>query len=98
MTAAQGHTPGPWTAKKYGQYGEWQVEAGDRQLIIAPRIGGQRGSDDANARLIASARALLAALEAFTEQYQKLAGFPNIIGPFVGPYVAAKSAVEKARG
>jgi len=56
------HTKGPWVAKSYGKYGEWQVETFDRQRIIAPKIGGMSGEDEANAHLIASAPAMLDAL------------------------------------
>jgi hypothetical protein len=51
-------TAGPWVAKQYGQYGEWQVETGDRQREIAPKVLGLRGQDEANAHLIAAAPAL----------------------------------------
>ncbi len=56
------HTPGPWVAKSYGQYKEFQVESFDRQRIIASKIGGMSGEDEANAHLIASAPAMLDAL------------------------------------
>jgi hypothetical protein len=39
-------------------------------------------------------RMVVDALHAFVEQYDKLKGYPNIINPFAGAYVAAKGALK----
>ena len=60
MSTQSKHTPGPWFATK-GR----DVMAGDRVICTAyvPNDSGDRDEAQANARLIAAAPALLAALE-----------------------------------
>ena len=57
------HTPGPWRVRlstpEEGYYCWWIYDADDREVTTVD------GRDEANARLIASAPDLLAALKAF---------------------------------
>ena len=52
---------------------------------------------DAYAPILAAAPALLAACEAFAEQWVKLAGFPMATDPYSGAIVAVRAALAKAR-
>jgi hypothetical protein len=93
------HTPGPWqrvvarnTSAAYTRIG-----AGDYGAVAD--CGGCRPSQEenaANARLIAAAPDLLAALRAFVEQATKVSGFPQTYEPYVGALVAARTAIAKA--
>ena len=55
--AKQGHTPGPWEAKR-GEDPQWNVWA-EKQAVACTA----HGNDEANARLIAAAPDLLATCE-----------------------------------
>ena len=72
------HTPGPWTyAPGYGDEGfritlggasKWAVEKGiSYAMCLYPEDGAQHAEAEANARLIAAAPDLLAALEGLEE-------------------------------
>lgn len=61
-----GPTPGPWTARK-AHSGIWDVFAGDCNVVTVYGSGIYPPANEANARLIAAAPDLLAALEGLTE-------------------------------
>lgn len=70
MNISQKHTPGPWIATHI--IGSWWIEDDDPTAFCRRRIaivddGAGIESPDANARLIAAAPELLAALEAARE-------------------------------
>lgn len=87
------HTPGPWRVG--GSTGL------HNQTAINPAIGCAYGAGDeaaANARLIASAPELLAALQAAVEMYGKPGGPWNVPGS-AGSWIAlARAAIAKATG
>ena len=59
-----GHTPGPWSARQAYEHGEpveWVVEAG-REVICGLKYG-DPDKEEADARLIAAAPEMLAALK-----------------------------------
>lgn len=87
------HTPGPWRAGDAGHtvFGPPNGEPSPQTIAGNVRIG-------ADARLVAAAPELLAALEAFVLQRDKLAGFPLAVAPYSGAYVAARAAIAKAKG
>ena len=95
-------TPGPWYHESDG---EGRPRQRRDQYIVA--IGGlgrvatchwiEDGHPTDNARLIAAAPELLAALEGFAEQATKLQGFPHLYDPYVGAVLKAKEAIAKAR-
>lgn len=96
------HTPGPWRletnrAPNGGTY--YRIfDADDARSCIAQVIGDGRIEYHDNAALIAAAPDLLAALQAFVVQRDKLAGFPQAVDPYSGAYVAARAAIAKAEG
>ena len=57
------HTPGPWTA--HDEEKHWAVYAGNTLVARVPVRAGSWERDKANARLIAAAPDLLAAMESF---------------------------------
>lgn len=99
MTQNQ-HTPGPW---EYFGPGNAQVYGGDpkRRICVLDRLTGADMSEDyANARLIAAAPDLLAALEIASAALMRARAFvPDNIDP---QHVAAQdkvyAAIAKATG
>ena len=91
MTAK--HTPGPWHLGKEGYYFQ-SVRDQNEHITADVNITRSDGEGGANARLIAAAPDLLAALEAIIK----------MIGPYAGQgrmdaeIAAARSAIAKARG
>ena len=85
------HTPGPWQTTQNPV--DITVHS-DRRLVAGVRLGkGPRGAEDeANARLIAAAPALLEALEELYEEAYR--GFD----PLAGLLVDARAAIAAARG
>lgn len=74
------HTPGPWRADKYC------IWAGEK-FIAGTKTGIGESEQGANARLIAAAPALLAALEALVER-----------GTDSPVHLAAEAAIAQAKG
>ena len=84
------HTPGPWYASSYDGW-EWEghcIRDAHGQIIakLALNVPG-----DANARLIAAAPELLAALEGLMHLHGGVIGTTKVIA-------TAKAAIAKARG
>ena len=95
MTAL--HTPGPWVAEpnKY-QEGQWLVKVGPPSNRVIAYFGDRDELDDtdiANANLIASAPALLEALEALQREF-----FPTPHPDDYAEWIAARAAINSARG
>ena len=85
------HTPGPWTWTRSNEPGEvitWTLD-GPRVLCRWWEGIGKPGSHDADARLIAAAPELLAALERLQNPDLK----PKILD-----YQRARNAIAKAKG
>lgn len=95
------HTPGPWLAERDGS-DNWNVVSPaftgfDYFVVGTEGLYRGDGSDEANARLIAAAPELLAALESLRD------GVLNIRGVDVDAYcpdefAAARAAISKATG
>lgn len=91
------HTPGPWAATPcldVGRYGPpWTIRV-DKQTVVASLIGAalHRGAEtaEANARLIAAAPDLLAALKELLPMWES-----GIREPWVE---RARAAIAKAEG
>ena len=90
------HTPGPWTFDGYRHinYASYSIKSHDRKGIcaIASSIKRPGEESEANARLIAAAPELLAALEAMLEGWETGRGYTdreNQIG-------RARAAIAKA--
>ena len=89
-------TPGPWVAfRRDDQWGVYEQTEGLGEIIIAwvetSRPGFSHPTDAANARLIAAAPDLLAALEGLTRAREGQPGFRDA-------FRAAVDAIAKARG
>jgi hypothetical protein len=94
------HTPGPWNtngASKASNFGDWtaRVRANDHGPVTVAKVLAGNGSNDtkeiaeANARLIAAAPELLAALESLVGKAW-VRDTPE--------HLAAEAAIKKARG
>ena len=92
------HTPGPWNAIA-GKLGFF-INRVNQQSIAVTCIDSWQTEEEheANARLIAAAPELLAALQAFVEQATKVSGFPQAYEPYVGALVVARAAIARAAG
>jgi hypothetical protein len=92
-------TPGPWTLKNFGgpqiSGPEGYAVCTMWGAISASELAGQ---DLANARLIAAAPDLLAALEALVEGVDRLLGKPEPYECDDGALAAARAAILKATG
>lgn len=88
------HTPGPWTATERGEF----VNAPNGRDIC--HIYGQRtlGEDKANARLIAAAPDLLAALQALAIVAESVAHLRGLEREILPATDAARAALSKALG
>lgn len=91
------HTPGPWTVdtEPTGLFGDYRIN----EAYARPFNGLE---DLANARLIAAAPLLLAALQALLADvsYEHGSGYARL-GPYAGPdsrLACAQAAVAKAAG
>lgn len=104
------HTPGPWTPHEQGAHPyrfvcgpSEPVEHGEESFLVAYATG---MNAEANARLIASAPDLLAALEALSNMYvhawDRVDGGLTMFGAsvplFEKVHLAAQVAVAKAKG
>lgn len=87
------HTPGPWKAE-YSEGDEWDVLAGE-SLPIAYISGWACSSVEANARLIAAAPDLLAALKAARVFVAQRAGYSDVADQTL---VDVDAAIAKAEG
>jgi len=101
------HTPGPWKAVADPFHfatlstvvGGGHAEKGLQRAMIV-QVGGYAGwqEQEANARLIAAAPDLLAALEALVEGVDRLLGKPEPYECDDGALAAARAAILKATG
>lgn len=107
------HTPGPWL---YGQNrfqaargDQWEVGLSPGSEIGSDGVIGSRGSNfmlvggicrEADARLMAAAPAMLAALKALDAMYRRIApDDPNGLDPALHPaWKACKAAIAAAEG
>jgi hypothetical protein len=109
------HTPGPWKidARKYTEYGMYHISGG--QYIVAHALGEMPSCEveaGGNARLIAAAPELLAALKRIDEWFMLWApkgpddfrtsftaeGWPSLHPEVVAIWRQARSAIAKAEG
>lgn len=90
------HTPGPWHVVANLVQGKRKPNGDSRTVAMV----GSSSEDDANARLIAAAPDLLAALEGLAEIVnEETTRFPaNRVVPAGVAYAAAVNAIAKARG
>lgn len=89
------HTPGPWRIERVATLkSEWSIddEYGEPIAITMPRL--DEDQEDANARLIAAAPDLLAALEMLADHA------PSVFAGFrpADAYEQARAAIAKAKG
>lgn len=93
MSAADKHTPGPWVfvLGGTGDFPTWSVRMGDLGYLQLPGVAGM-GTMDANARLIAAAPDMLAALRRCA---QRMLADEGVNSPI---YRQAKAAIDKAEG
>ena len=88
------HTQGPWAIHSQGA--GFEVESGHGDIVAqAQQVYGDRRHEvrRANAKLIAAAPELLAALEAITDLYDTDEGCRSL-----PEYKAARAAIAKAKG
>ena len=104
MTTNQ-HTPGPWTAEHGQIYADEfiQLEGGagyprHTNVATANDMWTDKTTRHANARLIAAAPELLAALQWAIEQLPRPVARTNHNGQYVDGYEAARAAIAKATG
>ena len=95
------YSPGPWTAKPHRLMAAVPVIAGDGQLVATTSSGGtpdktRRQTNIENARLIAAAPDLLAALQDVVDAYQK--HFDAMPVAWQTYDNIARQAIEKATG
>lgn len=66
------HTPGPWTASQYLDDGRWGVVTQGNGIVVSlrSRSPSEATLSEADARLIAAAPTLLAALQAIADAVQ----------------------------
>ena len=95
--AKTGHTPGPWSAEPI-DYGCFDVKC-EFGYFIATCHDGVRGTRnaDVNARLIAGAPDLLAALQRIVAVLDKQVASPHL-AERASPLAQAKAAIAKATG
>jgi hypothetical protein len=95
------HTPGPWTLGKRETGGQWIDAEGETRPIALAFRNFPTETDDANARLIAAAPNLLAALEAIVRQAEPLyAAIPDSPATHSAHVLMdeARAAIAKAKG
>lgn len=85
------HTRGPWTVQPSGHITK------DGQLIAAVKLTDMGEAGDANARLIAAAPELLAALQEIATHTRRSTLDPSEIVP-TGAATIARAAIAKATG
>ncbi len=93
------HTPGPWVAwQERAPNGPWMVEMGAGELHIGFLPNG--APDEANARLIAAAPDLLAALRLLMEQptMSPIDMSPAQRGALWNAHILSRLAIAKATG
>ncbi len=92
------HTPGPWRSVE-GALGAFEITAGTHQ--IAQRAGWNRATTEeswANARLIAVAPDLLAALRSYLDARPQCQCTPHSGCQMAKARFAARAAIAKAEG
>lgn len=71
------HTPGPWRSAWRPHLGEWRITDEADSIVAETRpptdVFGTRGSEEANARLIAAAPTMLTELERFYDALAAMA-------------------------
>lgn len=82
------HTPGPWSITE-SCMNAWEIDGLDRSIATVNAVEDIAPEDEANARLIAAAPDLLAALQDF------LHADPDV---FAEELAAARAAIAKAEG
>lgn len=96
------HTPGPWRVVDKNPLhigGNWRGHFYDKVCTIEPRRFENVPVDTANARLIAAAPDLLAALVAVLWEYRNVDGMvPNDAPDQREEVIAARAAIAKAKG
>jgi len=96
-------TPGPWRAEPADMFGDHNIvlaKGDDDSRAIAAVVSNMRDPQEvaANARLIAAAPDMLAALEALVEGVDRLLGKPEPYECDDGALAAARAAILKATG
>ncbi len=89
------HTPGPWrldNSAEYTEQGVFGIEQDEEQIIAAVFVDNLPITGPANARLIAAAPDLLAALIRLTCEAERRAGVPK------AEIAAARATIYKAEG
>jgi hypothetical protein len=90
------HTPGPWVWGYYGMNDEW-VRTGDGEAVVP--VGYNQSEREANARLIAAAPELLAALKRAIEVLDAEGiTYGNCDDEPLDVLNAARAAIAKAEG
>lgn len=91
------HTPGPWTVSDKNSYDDFNIRDGDKRVVaqaIHPwTVDNAADEVAANARLIAAAPDLLAALEAVVRDVERVAK-NDVIWP--ATLKQARAAIRKA--
>lgn len=89
------HTPGPWSARANGA--QWVVDAGREQRVAS--VNTALMGQEANARLIAAAPELLAALRPFADiGVSENPDYQPMIRMDREAILAARAAIAKAEG
>ena len=97
MTRQQQHTPGPWSAVQFPDEPDWVVIGPNGDERIATVGGNQQRDAEANARLIAAAPDLLAALQYGLESADAFSKGKDILDGRMLRFVQkARAAIAKA--
>ncbi len=101
MTEQITHTPGPWRVEHDAVAGHYEIVASNDEAIIAEvyyDADGEFGLAPFDARLIAAAPDLLAALGKAVEQYGKGGGPWNVPDDPGGWLGRSRAAIAKVKG
>ena len=90
------HTPGPWQRRTHYNCEIIARDNGGLMVLRAKAFGGSREEIDANARLIAAAPDMLAALKGAIEEWTD--DNRTITGAFLPAYRNIQDAIAKAEG
>lgn len=93
------HTPGPWHLTR-GHLGEYQIRDEAERIVAETQWAGcvtTSGNEEANARLIHAAPALLAACEALEVRLFREQGGQDD-SPWETPLALLRKAIRKAKG
>lgn len=98
-TDAKTHSPGPWESRPtHFGHSITAPDMDEREMRGATRIMVADVAQDANARLIATAPELLAALETTVSVIEQLVPEPSALGVADVVLYQARAAIAKARG